>query len=203
MKSDETIFEHNYKGYIKQLREISFDTIAPLLGGTIKDDGMELSLLGERFFITPAGISDLSGSKPSYDICVILSKYILLCPDTTPKANDWVSFRELKDSGPLTNYFNNDVELSIARFFKGRTETLKKAGQSISGYTPDLDVNYDIAVQFDLLPKISVVLLLNDEDEEFPAKCSILFERRTEKYLDAECIAMLGWHLCKRLKASV
>lgn len=203
MKSDETIFEHNYKGYIKQLREISFDAIAPLLGGTIKDDGMELSLLGERFFITPVGIYDLSGSKPSYDICVILSKYILLCPDTTPKENDWVSFRDFKDSGPLTNYFNNDVEQAISIFFKGRIETLKKAGQSISGYTPALDVNYDIAVQFDLLPKISVVLLFNDEDEEFPTKCSILFERRTEKYLDAECIAMLGWHLCKRLKASV
>ena len=76
----------------------------------------------------------------------------------------------------------------------------KKSGKSISGYRPNLDVNYDIAMQFDALPKIPVILLLNDADEEFSAKCSVLFERRAEKYLDAECIAMLGWQLFNHLR---
>ncbi|MGD8762104.1 MAG: DUF3786 domain-containing protein [Desulfobacteraceae bacterium] len=36
------------------------------------------------------------------------------------------------------------------------------------------------------------MLLFNDKDEEFPAQCSVLFERRTENYLDMECVAMVG-----------
>jgi hypothetical protein len=48
---------------------------------------------------------------------------------------------------------------------------------------------------------IPVVMLFNDADEEFPAKCSVLFPVRTEEaYLDAECIAMLGSLLFRRLK---
>jgi hypothetical protein len=30
--------------------------------------------------------------------------------------------------------------------------------------------------------------------------CTVLFERRAEKYLDAECLAMLGWQLFIRLR---
>ena len=41
---------------------------------------------------------------------------------------------------------------------------------------------------------------VNDRDVDFPAKCSILFERRADKYLDMECLAMLGWLLADRLR---
>jgi Domain of unknown function (DUF3786) len=201
MNSDVTIFEKNYEGYLEQLREISFDSISNLLGGKVKDGIMEMSLFGESFFISHNGIADTSGQKPSYDTCVILSKYVLLCPDVAPTESEWVSFREFKDSGPLITYFSNDVERAIASHFKENIEKLRDAGKAVSGYLPDLDVNYDIAFQFDALPKIPVVLLFNDEDEEFSVKSSVLFERRTEKYLDAECIAMLGWQLYNRLKA--
>jgi hypothetical protein len=43
-------------------------------------------------------------------------------------------------------------------------------------------------------------MLFNDADDEFPAKCSVLFPARTEAYLDAECIAMLGTLLFRKLK---
>jgi len=37
------------------------------------------------------------------------------------------------------------------------------------------------------------IMLFNDKDDEFLAKCTVLFESRVEKYLDAECRAMIGW----------
>jgi hypothetical protein len=122
----------------------------------------------------------------------ILFKYLLLCPDTDPTANDWVSYRDLKDSGPLTVYFANDVEMSIAGHFKGALGGFEEAGKAIGGYRPDIDVSYDLSMQFDALPEIPVIVLFNDADDEFPAQCSLLFERRAESYLDAECLAMIG-----------
>jgi len=68
------------------------------------------------------------------------------------------------------------------------------------GFGPNIDVNYDFAMQFDPLPRIPVLLLFNDVYEEFSAQCSVLFERRAEKYLDSECIAMLGWQLFNHLR---
>ena len=58
-------------------------------------------------------------------------------------------------------------------------------------------------MQIDALPRIPLLLLFNDRDEEFPAQCSVLFEKRTEAYLDMECVAMVGMLLCEYLKALV
>jgi len=124
------------------------------------------------------------------DICVILCKYILLCPQIPPKEKDWVSFRDLKDSGPLTSYFANDVERAIAVHFNGRLSDMKNAGRTLKGYSPDIEVSYDLSMQFDALPKVPVVMLFNDADDEFPAKCAVLFETRAENYLDSECLPL-------------
>jgi hypothetical protein len=43
-------------------------------------------------------------------------------------------------------------------------------------------------------------MLFNDADMEFAAQCMVLFERRAEKYLDMECLAMVGMLLFEYLK---
>jgi hypothetical protein len=58
-------------------------------------------------------------------------------------------------------------------------------------------------MQFNALPKIPVLMLFNDTDDEFPAQCAVLFERRAEKYLDMECLAMVGMLLFEYLKLAV
>jgi hypothetical protein len=199
MEDKKNVFEKTYENYLKQLKEISFDSIPSKLGGKLEGSVITIPLFGKNYEISFHKIIDPSGNKPTHDICVILSKYLLLCPDPPPKENEWISFKDFKDSGPLTNYFNNTVERSIALYFQNKLDALKKASESISGYRPDLDVNYDLAMQFDALPRIPVVMLFNDADEEFSAKCSVLFERRAEKYLDAESIAMLGCQLFNHL----
>jgi len=200
METKETVFERNYKDYLAQLEKISFKSIASNLGGKAQGSVIEMPLFGKNYEISSMGITSQSGKTPAYDICVILIKYLLLCPDAPPNKDAWASFRNFKDSGPLTNYFNNDVERSIAAYFRGKLDGLTKASKALSGYRPDIDVNYDLAMQFDALPRIPVIMLFNDADEEFSEKCSVLFERRAEKYLDAECIAMLGRELFNHLK---
>ena len=200
METEETVFEKNYKDYLAQIENISLKSIALNLGGKVQGCVIEIPLFGENYEVSSAGIIGPAGKTPTYDICVILSKYLLLCPDEPPKQDEWVSFRDLKDSGPLINYFSNDVENSIAAYFKGKLDGLRKASKALSGYPPDLDVRYDIAMQFDALPRIPVIIFFNDADEEFSEKCSVLFEKRAERYLDAECIAMLGREFFRHLK---
>jgi hypothetical protein len=193
-------FEKTYQNYLDRLRKISFESVAPRLGAKIEGNRLKIPLFINEYEIAAEGIKDPKGKKPAYDICVILSKYILECPAIAPKEHDWVSFRNFKDSGPLISYFTNDVEKAIGAYFSGKLNDLKKASHKLDGYAPDLEVKYDFPVQFDALPKIPVIMLYNDADEEFSAKCSVLFESRAEKYLDAECIAMIGWQLFSHLK---
>jgi hypothetical protein len=203
MQAEETVFEKTYKNYLEQLKGISFESIAPKLGAKIEGNVIRLKLFQSEYKVSVECITGPSGEKPAHDVCVLLSKYLLVCPDERPKNNDWVLFRNLKDSGPLINYFTNEVESAIARYFSGKIDDLRRAGSILGGYSPALDVKYDFAIQFDAVPKIPVVLLYNDVDEEFAATCSVLFESRAEKYLDAECIAMIGWQLFFRLRKAL
>ena len=200
MSAEKTVFDKTYENYISQLHKIDFKSVAFNLGLNQDEKKISIPLFGINHVVSIHGVTDPSGKKPSHDICVVLCKYLLLFPDVAPKESDWVSFRDLKDAGPLTTYFAHDVERGIASYFAGTLDELKNASNALSGYRPDLDVHYDLAIQFDALPRVPVMMLFNDADEEFDAKCSILFERRAERYLDAECLAIVGWQLFNRLK---
>ncbi len=199
MHTKETVFERTYKDYLDQLRGISFKAAAKKLGGKIQENSITIPLYKSDYKVSVEKIAGPLGKKPDHDICVILSKYLLLCPHEPPREKDWVSFRNFKDSGPLTTYFLNDVEGAISLYFSQKLDDLKKSAFALGGYPPLLEINCDFSIQFDALPMIPVVLLYNDMDEEFPAKSSLLFERRAEKYLDAESLAMLGRQLFTRL----
>jgi hypothetical protein len=52
--------------------------------------------------------------------------------------------------------------------------------------------DYDVSMQLTALSKIPVLLLFNDADDEFPARCSLLFQKSIENYLDMESVAIVG-----------
>jgi len=192
MTNKESVFKKTYENYLAQVDRIDFNSVKQKLGVEVEKNKIIIPLFGKPYEISTAGILDLGRKQPMFDICVILCKYILLCPQIPPKRQDWVSFRDLKDSGPLTSYFINDVEQAIATKFNGRLGDMKNACRILKGYSPDIEVSYDLSMQFDALPKVPVVMLFNDADDEFSASCSILFQRRAENYLDPECLAILG-----------
>jgi Domain of unknown function (DUF3786) len=200
MTTKDSVFEKTYKHYIAQIAELDLESINRKLGVEVEGDEIIIPLFGKPHRVSASGITDPSGKRPSLDICVICCKYLLMCPDVYPAEKEWVSFRGLKDSGPLTTYFANDVERAISGFFSGRLKNMKQAGEALGGYSPDIEVNYDLSMQFDALPQVPVILLFNDADDEFPAKSSVLFERRSEDYLDPECLGMVGRLLFTCLK---
>jgi len=149
--------------------------------------------------VSKDGIAREDGRRPQLGTCVVLSKYFLMCPSVEPSNTEWASYRDFKDSGPLAVYWANEVEAALVDAFAGRTDDLEKAAEKLGGYAPDEDFPYDVCYCFDALPKISMLLLFNDVDDEFPARCTILFQARAEEHLDGECLAMLGAQLSGRL----
>ena len=143
--------------------------------------------------VSAKGIFDPSGMQPGHSVSVVLCKYLLLCPDIHPVGDDWVSYRDFKDAAPFTGAFANNVERAVAGAFTGKLTELRGACLKLGGYSPGVSLSYDLAMQFDALPKVPILLLFNDLDSEFPAQSSILFERRADRYLDVESLAIAGW----------
>ncbi len=193
-------FNKTYNDYINQISKTDQSFIKDKLGIIVENNKLELNVFDNKYYISETSIINKEGEKPSLEICVILSKYILLCKDDVKEDKNWSSFRDFKDSGPLTVFFSNSVEGAIAEHFSGDPKQLEQASKNINGYDPDIELSYEVVVQFDLLPKISLLLLFNDADDEFPAHCSVLFEKHAENYLDAESLAIAGSVLVSKLK---
>jgi hypothetical protein len=199
MEPQSPVFEETYNDYLNRIAGIDLESVTARLGVTLQDDEAIIPFLGRNYRISKEGIFREDGSRPQMGTCVILSQYLLLCPEQEPVKNDWASYRDFKDSGPLANYFSNDVERTITKAFAGRMADLERSAERLGGYTPDADFPYDLCRCFDALPKIPLLLLFNDVDDEFPARCTVLFRANAEKHLDGECLAMLGAQLAGRL----
>jgi hypothetical protein len=123
-----------------------------------------------------------------------------MCPRQLPTEDDWVNYRELKDSGPLAAYFSNNTLGAVSKIYEKRKDILESVASFLGGVQPQQSYPYDVAVEFWVLPRIPILLLFNDKDEEFGAQTAILFEKRADCFLDAECLAMLAGYLPKWLK---
>lgn len=198
------IFEENYNQYCSQLAEIDFNSIGDTLGITCDGSQMRVRFFNRDYRISKTGIADASGNRPAYGVCVILAKYILLCPDEIHHDPAWVSFPDFKRTTHFTNvnYFKSDTEQVIANHFSGKFGEIATAGEALGGFRNESELPYDLCMQFPALPRISLLLLFNDRDEEFPAHCSVLFQKHAEFYLDPESLAMTSAFLANSLKKS-
>jgi pimeloyl-ACP methyl ester carboxylesterase len=113
---------------------------------------------------------------------------------------DWVTYKDFRDATPFVEGFLNNAERPISRHFAGRLDDLRKACAELTGRPFQAGISADLVMKLDALPKVPVLLVFNDQDEDFPAHCALLFEKRAEKYLDMECLAITGWALSEWLK---
>lgn len=202
MTKPNDIFEKNYQGYCRQLASLDMEAMAADLGIEKGDGRLTLPLFDESYWVSETGILTLSGKRPGYAVAVILSKYLLMCPSQSHEDLDWVSFRDFKATSHFTNvnYFSSDTEKAIEQSFAGKLDALATACRTMGGVSENMALTYDLSIRFDALPRIAMLLLFNDEDDEFPAKCTVLFQKHAETYLDPESLAVCGAHLAKRLK---
>jgi len=194
------VYEQTYKDYLSRIAKLDFPFLADKLGMQLDGRHVIIPFFGKPYRISAKGITDPSNRLPHLSVSVILCKYLLMCPMIEPLEGNWMSYKDFKDATPLIRAFYNTVTHPIAEKFSGRLAELVKAGEKIGGYAPADAFSYDLSMRFDALPKVPLLLLFNDKDDEFPAQCSVLFEKRAEKFLDMECLAMVGMLFFEYLK---
>jgi len=205
------VYEQHYKDYLDKLAGLDFPALGPAVGCRVttgpQGQGLEIPYFNRSYQVSPAGITDGSGRQPGYDTCIILCRYLIMAGDRSGKTvpdggrqDDWAGFRDLKDSGPLTVYFKDNVETAIAGILAGKMPVSPETLVPLNACPPDMDLQYDLALKVDALPRVPMLLLVNDEEDGFPSSCSVLFQSGVEVWLDAECIAMAGYRLAEIIR---
>ena len=193
------VYEKTYQYYLSRFDKIDLKMVEAMLGVHLEKNDIIIPLFKKPYKVSAEGITGPDGNKPALYINALLFKYLYMCPQVRPANREWASYKDLKDSGPLTVFFANDVERPISEHFSGKQQELINAGKKLGGFTTDLESAYDLALQFDALPELPLLLLFNDADDEFPSSCSLLFEACAESYLDPECLVMVAGYLVNGL----
>ena len=200
MTEQTDIFDKTYDHYIKKIAELDFGAIAVTLGVKTDGDSVTVPFFNTLYQVTRNGVLTPDGSPAAFGVGVVLCNYLIQCPDDIPRDDEWYSYKDFKDAAPLVGTFANTVERPVVETFSGRLSDLEKAARILGGIEPTVTFPYDLNILIQALPRIPMLLLFNDADDEFPADCKILYEKRTESYLDMECVAIIGMLLAEFLK---
>lgn len=196
MSDSAPIFEETIRQYLDQLARTDMTGMGETLGITLEGKEAMVPFFGRTYRVSPIGVLDETGREPIHAVSVVLLKYLILSPGRVPAGGeDWVSYKDFRDAAPFVNGYVNNSERAIARHFSGRLEQLRAAAEGLGALPSPLELSYQFTALIAPLPRIPQLLLFNDEDEDFPAQCTLLFQRRAEKFLDMECLAIIGWLL--------
>lgn len=199
MNKPSPVFNETRDSYCEQIGVLDLGKRAAILGGVMEADALLMTLFRRTYSISEAGVFDADGEKAPFDVTIILSKYVLMCPDVMPQKGGWVHYRELKNTGPLTAYWHNHVERDLVDAFTGKFQALEASVEALSA-EPAQDPAGDIDTIIEALPRIPLRLVFNDADDEFPASCTALLDRTVETFIDGESLAVLGAIFTSRLK---
>jgi hypothetical protein len=201
MPTENPVFEKHYMSYLEEIAAVDFQMLNSILGCRLDGDQLVIPFFGREYRVSRIGIADGAKRRPGYVVCVVLAKYILRCPAFVTAGDGWVSFKDFKTTSHFTNvnYFASETERAIVKCFSGRRDELAEACRQTGGVPDESGMPYDLSVRFEALPRVSLLLLFNDRDDEFPAGCKVLFNKHAEHYLDPESLAMTGSLLAKQL----
>lgn len=199
MQKETPIFKEIFNNYLAEVAALDLTGKEEKLG--IKADGntIEIPFFNQIYTITSETITDRNGRPAAHSVSVILCKYLILCPEVPETSKELVTYKDFRDAAPYVLGFGNTAEKPISREFSGQLDALEKACKDLGGTACDLGISCDLSYGFQALPEVPVYLMFNDQDEDFPADCSLLFQRRAASYLDMECLAMIGMVLAEWL----
>jgi hypothetical protein len=111
----------------------------------------------------------------------------------------WVSYSELRGGMVKITSFQRDCEEPMRELFETDFE---KAASSLSRLGAEKQEGFPTphAWRLFLLPRIPVVILYWQEEEDFPSRIKILFDSSADRFLDAESIIFLGEGLVKNME---
>ncbi|PWH16158.1 MAG: hypothetical protein DDG59_09765 [Anaerolineae bacterium] len=125
--------------------------------------------------------------------------YYFITARPHPLTEKWISFAELPDGRFYTQAFQGYTGGVIRRHFENQLDKLEEAVKKLNGVAYSFA---DRAYLFWVLPRVPLLLVYWQGDEDFPPNYQILFDACVASYLPTDACAIAGSMLTKRLIAA-
>ncbi len=122
--------------------------------------------------------------------------HYLRTADGKPIADRWVSLREIEGGEFYHRASQGYSGDRLAKHFGNDVEAFKQAAERAGGERRDLG---DAAYSFLSLPRVPLVVVYWQGDEEFSPTARVLFDASAGHYLPVDLLSVLGSELCSRI----
>jgi hypothetical protein len=164
-----------------------------------RDEGLfQFQFWGQDTYLTfPALIATdrKSGRELSASSQALLI-YYMHTADGFMGSGQWISFSELPDGRFYNQAFQGYTGKEIARKFKNDLLDFEKAAKEAGGSRYP---HGDTAFIYKMLPRVSLIAVYWQGDEDFPSSAQILFGAEVSHYLPTDACAIAGSMLTRRL----
>lgn len=161
------------------------------------DDALELPYFSDSIIISKEGITKKNGSDLTRWEQVFIYNHMAQGGRKFPTGL-WKGFVEFPNTVSKIKSMVDHVEAPLVEKFTGKLDALLAAAKRIGGKDQTEEIkSADLSLLFDPLPRIPVMLLFWDEEEEegFEAKVKLLFDETIVEHLDIESIVFLSERL--------
>lgn len=194
-ETNEEKHQETYAAAEQAVRAADPDVLAARAGVRLStaDGGsprLEIPALGQIVTLTWPGLvfGPASPLLESFPWRLIALHYLAGATGTEPGEN-WVSYRELPDGLFYANTITREVEEPLARLYGLAPAHFLEAGQRLGGEPLAMA---DAALLLRPLPRVPLLFALWTEDEEFPAKVKVLYERSGADNLPLQDLRILA-----------
>jgi hypothetical protein len=186
--------ERRLRELFEEISAAGYSASARGIGAIIEDDLLKIEFIGRQITLSRAGFKD------DLDIMdrLLILMYIRQAGSGT-LSGKWTAFRDFKDGLIRSESFLGACEIPLAKMFEhdkeGVIKKLTLAGaEKVKGFSTEH--SYVIYV----LPRLPMLVLLWQGDEEFGAECKVLLDSTATVFLDVEALLYLGMALVRHLK---
>jgi len=167
--------------------------------GLDKERGeLRLTLWGQGYVVIYPDF--IAHEEESGEICSSrrqgLFLHYLRTADGKPLADRWVSLREIEGGQFYHRAFQGYSGDRVAKRFGNDIEAFRQAAERAGGERRELG---DAAYSFQALPRVPLVVVYWEGDEEFSPTAQVLFDASAGHYLPVDLLSALGSELCDRI----
>ena len=148
----------------------------------------------------PEGAVNRADGSPSGAMEEILILHYLVQANGIDNRDEWVAYRDLPGARYHEPAFKADVEGPLSRGLEGHLEALRAWAHA---HARELDLPGDVAAAWEVLPRVPLLIIFNEADEEFPASARVLFDITAPNYLPTEDLSALAEIAADRLLEEV
>ena len=170
-----------------QIREEKASANASFLGGSIRGGKACIPVFGQEWCVEDDAVCR-DGRKLDTIGSILVARYLLQGGRGEIRGT-WVPYRDLKDGAQFSSFIKANLEEPIARTFSGNVGVLRDRLGTLGAKPHKGEFSADLVLVVEPLPKVPVLSLFWDRDDEFPASFQFLFDASAAVYLDLESLA--------------